>query len=89
MPFSSLVRIFGKKCQHLSLVVVVHPDKVLAILQQMKQLRSLHIQCQPWYNTSRTIAKSWLESQSTGPTDLDFVHISKENNYYIWFGNRF
>ncbi len=86
---SPLVRIFGKKCEHLSFALAAHPDTVLPILQRMKQLRSLHIHLNPWHRKSRNMAKSWLEKQPKGSIQSeDFVHITDENDYYVWFGNR-
>jgi hypothetical protein len=49
----------------------------------MEQLRSLHIQYNPWHCRPRNVATSWLQQQSTGHTQLDFVHITDENDYYV------
>lgn len=85
---SSLVRIFGKKCEHLSLGVAIHPNTVLPILQHMEQLHSLHIDCNPWYRKSQDTATSWLKEQSTCSTEIDFVHVTDDNNYYAWYGSQ-
>jgi hypothetical protein len=85
---SSLVRIFGKTCEHLSFALAVHPNRVLSILRDMEQLRSAHLDCDPWYRESQDAATSWLKEQVTCSTELDFVHITDENTYSVWFGSR-
>ncbi|CAF0747201.1 unnamed protein product [Rotaria sordida] len=85
----SLVRIFSKKCQHLSLALMAHPNTVRPILRRMRQLRSLHIQWRHVYIGVDDPVAYWLQQQSTDTTALDFVHTNDKNDLFVWFGNRF
>jgi hypothetical protein len=85
---SSLVRIFGKSCEHLSLALAAHPTTVLPILRRMRQLRSLHIGYRSWCRTSETTATSWIEQPPIKTDVSDFMHSPDDYNFYIWFGNR-
>jgi len=85
---SAIVRIFGKKCEHLSLALAADPDTFLPILQRMEQLRSLRIKCHSWYSISQNVVTSWLQSQSTSSTQLHCVNIIDQTDCSVWFGNR-
>ncbi len=85
---SAIVRIFGKKCEHLSLALAADPDTFLPILQRMEQLRSLRIKCHSWYSISQNVITSWLQSQSTSSVQLHFVNMIDETDCSVWFGNR-
>ncbi len=86
---SPLVRIFGQKCEHLSFALALHPDMVLPLLHRLEQLRSLCIQYDPRFCRSRNIVTSLIQEPSiTRSTQLDFMHITDENCYCVWFGNR-
>jgi len=50
---SSIVRIFGKRCEHLSSALIALPKKVLRIIQRKQQLRSLYITCEHRRRTSK------------------------------------
>jgi hypothetical protein len=81
---SAIVRIFGKKCEHLSLALAADPDTFLP----MEQLRSLRIKCHSWYSISQNVITSWLQSQSTSSIQLHFVNMIDETDCSVWFGNR-
>ncbi|CAF0866351.1 unnamed protein product [Adineta steineri] len=80
---SSLARILSSKCEHLSLGIMANPNTVRSILQRMTQLRSLRIELR-----GRDTVSNWLQKQPTYSTALDFVHINKKQNFFVWFGNR-
>jgi hypothetical protein len=85
---SSLVRIFGKKCEHLSLGLSAHPNTVLPVIRRMQQLRSLHIRYHPWCHNSHVTASSWLEQPLLRTNVSNFMHSPDDDNFFIWFGNR-
>jgi hypothetical protein len=84
---SILVRIFGKNVQHFSLAVSAHSNSVLPILRRMRQFRSLHIRFSAWSRTSRDTATCWLQQPLPGITMSDFVQVTNDNEFYVWFGN--
>jgi hypothetical protein len=84
---SILVRIFGKNVQHFSLAVSAHSNSVLPILRRMRQFRSLHIRFSAWSRTSRDTATCWLQQPLPGITMSDFVQVTHDNDFYVWFGN--
>ncbi|CAF0944783.1 unnamed protein product [Adineta steineri] len=81
---SSLARILSSKCEHLSLAIMANPNTVRPVLQRMTQLRSLRIELR-----GDDTVSNWLQKQSTYSTALDFVDINDEQNFFVWFGNRF
>ncbi len=85
---SSLVRIFSTKCEHLSLALIAHPNTVRPILRRMKQLRSLHIEWRHLQIGCNDPVACWLEQQSTGPTDLDFIYTTDKRHLFMWFGSQ-
>jgi hypothetical protein len=88
---NSLVRVFSKNCQHLSLALTAHPNTVCPILRRMRQLRSLHIQWRLGSVDLDNPAPFWLHHhpQSTDPITADFVHSNDKRHLSVWFGNRF
>ncbi|CAF3390938.1 unnamed protein product [Rotaria sp. Silwood1] len=83
---SSIVRIFGNTCEHLSLNLPTIPQTVLPILRNMEQLRSLHI-CYPyWRCKSNVSATSWFQQSILETNVSDFFFSPDERNFYVWFG---
>ncbi|CAF1384626.1 unnamed protein product [Adineta steineri] len=86
---TSLVRIFNKSCKHLSLAISANPNTILPILRRMKQLRSLHIRYNPWSRSSiNNNPVSWIEHAPTIIHNSDFIHVTDDCHYYIWFGSQ-
>ena len=54
---ASLVQIFGQTCEHLSIPLSMQYDQALSLLQEMKQLRTLHITYRPISYQSKYTAK--------------------------------
>ncbi len=84
----SLVRIFGKTCKYLALGLVAHPQTVITTLQTMRQLCSLHIYCRLQCHGSRDIATRWLKLMRENSDIADFMYISDDYNFYVWFKDR-
>jgi len=77
-----IVRIFGSKCQHLSLSVRSPNDTITLILQNMSQLHSLHVHITATeYESSNMI---WLEKQKTKFNNSNCRIINIMNDYYFW-----
>jgi hypothetical protein len=88
---NSLVRLFSKNCQHLSLALTAHPNTVCPILRRMRQLHSLHIQWRFGSVDLDNPVPFWHHHhlQSTDPITADFVHSNDKRHLSLWFGNRF
>jgi hypothetical protein len=82
-----IVRIFGRRCQHLT--IIVYSRNVLAglLLRTMKRLRSLKVILKEHENLK--ITKDWLREQDITLKDLDYSVIMNENEYSFWFDNRY
>ncbi len=77
-----IIRIFGSKCQHLSLSVQSPKDTINLILQNMSQLHSLHVHITATqYESSNMI---WLEKQKTKFNNSNCRIINIMNDYYFW-----
>ncbi|CAF3388690.1 unnamed protein product [Rotaria sp. Silwood1] len=85
---SNIVRIFGNTCEHLSLHLSTAPKTVLPILQNMKQLCSLHIHCPSWRCKSNVSATSWFQQSISAIDASDFIYTPDDLNFYVWFGKR-
>ncbi|CAF5029137.1 unnamed protein product [Rotaria sp. Silwood1] len=85
---SNIVRVFGNTCEHLSLHLSTAPKTVLPILQNMKQLRSLHIHCPSWRCKSNVSATSWFQQSISAIDASDFIYTPDDLNFYVWFGKR-
>jgi hypothetical protein len=81
-----IVRVFGKRCQHLT--VTVYSRNIVAglILRSMRRLRSLKVLLREHGNLK--ITKDWLREQDVTLKDLDCSIIIDGNEYSFWFDNR-
>ncbi|CAF0865006.1 unnamed protein product [Adineta steineri] len=79
----SIVRVFGKRCQHLT--VSVYNRNVVAglILRTMKHLHSLKVYLKE--HDDLKINKEWLKTQNI--TFDCFINVNN-NEYTFWFNNR-
>lgn len=82
-----IVRIFGRRCQHLT--VTVYSRNVVAglLLRAMKRLCSLKVILTEHDNMN--ITKDWLSAQDVALKDLDYSFIVNGNEYSFWFDNRY
>jgi hypothetical protein len=77
-----IIRIFGSKCQHLSLTVQSPNETIVPILQNMSQLHSLHVRITGKKNESPNMI--WLEKQKTKFNNSNCRIINIMNDYYFW-----
>ena len=82
-----LIRIFRRRCQHLS--ISVYSRNILAgfLLANMQHLRSLHVRLIE-HNNDMIITKEWLCKQNIGYDKLDYHMVVNDNKYSFWFANR-
>ncbi|CAF3400241.1 unnamed protein product [Rotaria sp. Silwood2] len=85
---TSVVHIFGNKCEHLSLNLTTSPKEVLHILRNMQQLCSLHIHYPPLLCKSHIKTTSWFQESTVEVGASDFVYIPDDFNFHVWFGKR-
>lgn len=77
-----IVRIFGSKCQHLSLTVEVPNNTIDFILQNMSQLRSCHVEVTG--KNYEPINMVWLEKQQTKFNHSNCIIVNNKNSYHFW-----
>ncbi len=82
-----IVRIFGRRCQHLTITVYSRNVVAGLLLRTMQRLRSLKVILKEHDNLR--ITKSWLREQDVTLKDLDYSIIMNENEYSFWFDNRY
>jgi hypothetical protein len=81
-----IVRVFGQRCQHLT--VAVYSRNVVAglILRNMRHLRGLKVHLKE--HGDLKITKAWLEEQDIIFKHLDCSIVMDGNEYLFWFGHR-
>lgn len=77
-----LIRIFSSKCQHLSLCIQMSNDTIGLILNQMSQLRSLHVNISG--KTQPTIDWTSIQSKHSTIGRFDCLTYTNENDHYFW-----
>jgi hypothetical protein len=82
-----IVRIFGRRCQHLTITVYSRNVVAGLILRSMTRLRSLKVILKEHDNMK--ITKDWLKEQDVTLKDLDYSVIINDNEYSFWFDNRY
>ncbi len=77
-----IIRIFGSKCQHLSLSIQSPNETIGLILQNMSQLHSLHVHITAIKYESPNMI--WLEKQKTKFNNSNCRIMNIMNDYYFW-----
>jgi hypothetical protein len=77
-----IIRIFGSKCQHLSLSVQSPNNTISLILQNMSQLHSLHVNVNE--KPYAPINMIWLEKQQTKYNHSNCFIVNDRDNHYFW-----
>ena len=82
-----IVRIFSRRCQHLTVVIYSRNLEAGFLLRTMRHLRSLKVVLveHDHYN----ITNDWLQTQDTTFKDLDYSIIIDNNEYCFWFDHRY
>ena len=82
-----IVRVFGERCQYLS--VAVYSRNIVAglILRTMGHLRSLKVRLKE-HSDDLKITKEWLIEQNIIFNKLDCSIVADENEYSFWLGCR-
>ncbi|UJR07903.1 hypothetical protein I4U23_012186 [Adineta vaga] len=80
-----IIRIFSRKCQHLSIETPLSAEMIILFLKNMKQLRSLHV-CNE-VNDENLINIQWLEQHQIGFDKSNCSIVHQQSNYYFWLEN--
>jgi hypothetical protein len=80
-----IVRVFGKRCQNLT--VSVYSRNIVAglILRSMRRLRSLKVRLNE--HGEMKITKEWLKEQDVTQKNVDCSIVADGNEYSFWFDN--
>lgn len=79
---SSIARVFGARCEHLSLALIADPTTIYPIIQRMQQLHSFHIKCSFSRYTPQDFATCWLENSLTD-TQSNNVYDINNNDFHV------
>ncbi len=81
-----IVRVFGKRCQHLTIAVYSRNIVAGLILRTMRHLHSLKVTLKEHGNL--TITKDWLKEQDISLKKLDCSIVMDGDEYSFWFDKR-
>ncbi len=79
---NQIIRIFGARCQYLSINIPSPIDTILVLLQNMEQLHSLHLIIET--KTNAEMIKNWLLKQEIGLSLINCFIFNLYYNYYFW-----